>query len=75
MLELSHSDAAVKQEVLTREEYLRRQGIDGALAYSPEVVRELELQQIAQRSDELAERAIRGLFVLVLLGIYFGWLA
>lgn len=65
----------VAEAVATRAAMLERQGIDPALAYSRDVVRELELQQIAQRSDELAERWVRGLFIFVLLGIYFGWLA
>ena len=65
----------VAQAVATRAAMLERQGIDPGLAYSADIVRQIELQQTARRSDEIAERFIVGLFVVVLLGIYFGFLA
>lgn len=75
MLELLHSDADVREAVCTRASMLKRQGIDPALAYSAHIVRQIEVEQIARRSDEMAERAICGILIVVLLGFYFGWLA
>jgi hypothetical protein len=39
------------------------------------LARQIELQQISEQAHWRAERAARVVVLLVLLGIYFGWLA
>jgi len=39
------------------------------------LARQIKLQQISEQSHWLAERAARVVVLLVILGIYFGWLA
>ena len=75
MLELSHPDADVREAVATRAAMLERQGIDGALAYSHSIVSQIQHEQDCERAHQLAERAVRVILLLVILGCYFGWLA
>ena len=67
--------APAGQAAANRAAMLRRQGIDGGLAYSANVVRQIEHEQACERAHQRAERAIKALIVCVLVGLYFGLLA
>lgn len=57
------------------EQLARAAEADAAPDPSAAVVRRLNHEEQCQRAHAQAERAVRVLLLLLLLGIYFGWLA
>ena len=74
-LEADTFDEQLTRAVATRAAMLQRQGIDSALAYNHNVVREIEHELACQRAHETTERVIKVLILCVAAGLYFGFLA
>ena len=74
-LEADHFDEQLTRAVATRADMLQRQGIDGALAYSRDVVRQIKHEQACAQAHDQAGIAIKALVCIVAVCIWFAWFA